>query len=277
MGLSPLIFRCFASGSSGNCYYLGTQERGILLDAGISARTIHKDLREMGLDFNNILAVLITHDHADHIRAVGTLGERIHIPIYTTASIHEGIDKNYGVQEKLRTSRHYFEKGVPFTIGDMQINTFGISHDSTDCLGYVISAFDQCFMLATDCGKPSEEMEAGIRMANHLVIEANHDEHILLNGAYPTYLKERILSDCGHQSNHTCGKLLAENFHDGLKNIFLCHLSQENNDALLAKETVEGYLSEIGKYNCEDYFLRALDRLTPSPVYTLSKDIITEY
>ena len=107
--MSKFIFRCFASGSSGNCYYIGTHQQGILIDAGISARTIRTNLREMGLDFRNIMGILVTHDHADHIRAVGTLGERFHIPVYATHDIHAGIDRNYGVQEKLRTSRHYFE------------------------------------------------------------------------------------------------------------------------------------------------------------------------
>ena len=273
-----LIFRSFASGSSGNCYYLGTFERGVLLDAGISARTIQKHLREMGLDFANILGVLITHAHADHIRSVGTLGERVHLPIYATTSIHEGIDRNYGVREKLRTSRRYFQRGVPFRIGDMEINTFDISHDSEGgCLGYVISAFGQCFMLATDCGEPNEEMEAGIRMANHLVIEANHDERMLLSGLYPPYLKQRILSDKGHQSNNVCSRLIADNFHDGLRNIFLCHLSQENNEPSVAYQAVDNCLSEANHFSGQDYFLKVLDRTEPSPVYTLNQEIITEY
>ena len=126
MDENGLIFRCFASGSSGNCYYLGTRQRGILIDAGISARQIQKCLREMNLDFQNIMGVLITHDHADHIRAVGTLGERVKLPIYTTAEIHAGIDRNYGVREKLRTSRRYFEKGKEWQLFGMTINTFGI-------------------------------------------------------------------------------------------------------------------------------------------------------
>ena len=95
MADNQLIFRSFASGSSGNCYFLGTSTWGILIDAGISARTIQKNLREMGLDYANIMGVLITHDHADHIRAVGTLGERVHLPIYSTRDIHDGIDRNY--------------------------------------------------------------------------------------------------------------------------------------------------------------------------------------
>ena len=105
MSENQLIFRSFASGSSGNCYFLGTSSWGILIDAGIAARTIQKNLREMGLDYANIMGVLITHDHADHIRAVGTLGERVHLPIFASRLIHEGINRNYGVQEKLRTSQ----------------------------------------------------------------------------------------------------------------------------------------------------------------------------
>ena len=273
MAENGLIFRCFASGSSGNCYYLGTRQRGILIDAGISARQIQKCLREMGLDFQNIMGVLITHDHADHIRAVGTLGERVKLPIYTTALIHEGIDRNYGVREKLRTSRRYFEKGQPWELFGMTINTFGIEHDSTDCLGYAIDFQGQRFVIITDCGSVNEELEAYIRTANHLVIEANHDEHMLLNGPYPTYLKERILSPRGHQSNDVCGELLARNWHEGLRNIWLCHLSLENNDPEVAYDTVAEHLLDAGVVPGEDVFLKALDRTTPSPIYELNDSI----
>ena len=232
---NQLIFRCFSSGSSGNCYYLGSQKRGILIDAGISARTIAKHLKEMGLDFQNIMGVFVTHDHADHIRAVGTLGERFHIPIYTTREIHEGIDRNYGVQEKLRTSRRYFDKGIPFELGDMQFNTFGINHDSTDCLGYVVYAYGQYFMVATDCGEPNPIMEKAI------------------------------------------AKLLADNFHEGIRNIFLCHLSQENNDPCLAFDTVRNRLeADKNKIAGTDYFLKALDRTTASPTYILGDTKIDE-
>ena len=273
MAEQELIFQAFGSGSSGNSYYLGTHEKGILIDAGISARTIQKDLKAIGLDFKNILAVLVTHDHADHIRAVGTLGERVHIPIYTTPEIHGGIDRNYGLKEKLRPSRRYFEKGKEWQLDDFTINTYGISHDSTDCLGYVIDAYGQRFMIATDCGCPNEQMEAAIRTANHIVIEANHDEMMLLNGPYPTYLKERILSDRGHQSNETCGELLERNWHDGIRNIWLCHLSQENNDPQVAYNTVSEHLLEIGIMPREDVYLKVLDRLNPSPLYTLNNTI----
>ena len=273
---NELIFRCFASGSSGNCYYLGTRQQGILIDAGISARSIQKYLREMGLDFQNIMGVLITHDHADHIRAVGTLGERVHLPIYSTALIHEGIDRNYGVREKLRTSRRYFEKGKEWELFGMKINTFNVEHDSTECVGYSIDYLGQRFVIMTDCGSVNEEMEAYIRTANHLVIEANHDEHMLLNGPYPTYLKERILSPRGHQSNDTCGELLERNWHPDLRNVWLCHLSLENNDPQLAYDTVASYLEELDILPGTDIFLKPLDRTTPSPVYVLNDKIISQ-
>lgn len=271
---NELIFRCFASGSSGNCYYLGTSQSGILIDAGISARSIQKYLREMGLDYANIMGVLVTHDHADHIRAVGTLGEKVHLPIYSTHLIHDGINHNYGVREKLRTSQRYFEKGQAWELNGMLINTFDVSHDSTECIGYVIDYQGQRFMIATDCGEPNDEMEAYLRTANHIVIEANHDEQLLLNGPYPTYLKQRILSPRGHQSNATCARLLAQNYHSGMRNVFLCHLSHENNDPNVAMNTIRDTMLEAGVVVGEDMFVTPLERLKPSPIYTLNDSVI---
>ena len=270
---NQLIFRCLASGSSGNCFYLGNHKQGILIDAGISARTIQKHLRSMGLDYANIMGVLITHDHADHIRAVGTLGERVHLPIFASRLIHEGINRNYGVQEKLRTSQRYYNVGEEWELMGMKINTFALSHDSTQCVGYVIDYQGQRFMIATDCGEPSEKMEAYIKTANHIVIEANHDEQMLLNGPYPTYLKQRILSPRGHQSNVTCGKLLADNYHEQMRNVFLCHLSHENNDPKVAMNTITEILLNEGIMPGADIFLTPLERLSPSPVYVLNENM----
>lgn len=272
MESTEVIFKCFGSGSSGNSYYVGTHERGILIDAGISARSIQRGLKSMGLELSPkyIMGVLITHDHADHIRAVGTIGERINIPIYATQLVHEGIDRNYGVREKLRTSRRYFELGKEWELFGMRINSFKISHDSTECVGYTISLNGQNFMIATDCGEPNEQLEAAIRNANHIVIEANHDEQLLLNGPYPTYLKERILSSRGHQSNDTCGMLLERNFHNGIRNIFLCHLSLENNDPQVAYNIVSESLLNAGIVAGEDVFLKTLDRIEQSPTYILN-------
>lgn len=273
--MAELIFRCFGSGSSGNCYYLGTHHEGILIDAGISARSIRSNLIEMGLDYRNIMGVLVTHDHADHIRAVGTIGDRFHVPIYGSKLIHSGIDRNYGVTEKLRTSRKYFEVGVPFKVAGMTINTFPISHDSTQCVAYLIDVAGVRFMIATDVGCVDDNLEEAISTVDHLVIEANHDEQLLLNGPYPSYLKSRILSDTGHMSNHTCGQLIAENASDKLKNIWLCHLSQENNDPQVAYDTVKSHLEEQGLEVNKNVNLIVLERKIPSPIYDLIKGTVT--
>ena len=152
----------------------------------------------------------------------------------------------------------------------MTINTFGISHDSTECVGYVIDYMDQRFMIATDCGEPNAELEEYLRTANHIIIEANHDERLLLNGPYPTYLKQRILSPRGHQSNVTCGELLERNYHPGMRNIFLCHLSQENNDPKVAYDTVSSYLMEIDVVPGRDINLCVLERTSPSATFELN-------
>ena len=128
-------FISLASGSSGNCYYIGTEKYGILIDAGIAVRTIKKGLKEAGINMEMIRAVFVTHDHADHIKAVGGLGEKLNIPIYTTARIHEGINKSYCMTEKLHSSVRYLEKQQPMQLEDFRIESFEVPHDGTDNVG----------------------------------------------------------------------------------------------------------------------------------------------
>ena len=269
-------FISLGSGSSGNCYYLSSENARILIDAGIGIRNLRRLLKEYDIDIQDIDAVFITHDHADHIRAVGTLGERVHLPIYSTRDIHDGIDRNYGVREKLRTSQRYFEKGKEWELNGMRINTFGVSHDSTECVGYVIDFLEQRFVIVTDCGQYNTTMQMYLSTANHLVIEANHDEQMLLNGPYPTYLKERILSPKGHQSNVTCGELIAKAWNPNLRNVFLCHLSHENNEPNLALNTIKDILLDEGIMPGEDVFVTPLERLKASPAYILNNQVIKQ-
>ena len=128
-------FVCFASGSSGNCYYLATDKTSILIDAGIGARTIKRRFKEFGLDLESLKAVLVTHDHVDHVKAVGVLGEKYHIPIYSTSRVHDGIKRCYNVTEKLKVSARFIQKEVSFTIGDFSITPFEVPHDSLDNIG----------------------------------------------------------------------------------------------------------------------------------------------
>lgn len=260
-------FISLASGSSGNCYFLGTDTYGILIDAGIGIRTIKKALRDIDVPMDMIRAVFVTHDHADHIKAVGNLGEKLHIPIYTTARIHTGINKSYCVTEKLHASVRYLEKQEPMVLGDFHIESFEVPHDGTDNVGYCIEIEGKVFSFLTDLGEITPTAAKYICKANYLILEANYDEEMLRMGSYPAYLKERIASKTGHLSNMAAAEFLAENITQHLRYIWLCHLSKDNNHPELAYKTVEMKLKNKGIVVGKDVQLLALKRSTPSPLY----------
>lgn len=258
-------FLCLASGSSGNCYYLGTETYGILIDAGIGVRTIKKSLKEYGLALERVRAVLITHDHADHIKAAGTLGEKYGIPIYSTPEIHIGINKNYCMTEKLSvTNTRHIYKEIPFQVEDFKVVAFEVPHDGTDNVGYCIEADGKVFSFLTDLGEITPIAAKYIQMTNHLIIEANYDEEMLRMGPYPQHLKERISSSNGHMCNRDTAEFLANNMHENLKHIWLCHLSKDNNHPELAYKTFEFILRSRGIIVGKDVQLAALKRNTPS-------------
>lgn len=262
-----IYFFSLASGSSGNCYYIGTSEYGILIDAGIPIRTIKKVLKEKSVEIEKVIAVLITHDHADHIKTVGVLGEQFHIPVYTTERVHAGINKSRYVEDKLTSSRRVIEKEIPFMIRDFCITAFPVPHDSIDSVGYFIECGEHKFTIATDVGHITETVGKYVCKANHLVIEANYDEEMLRTGSYPSFLKERVASSTGHLSNHDVAEFIATHYTPKLKNIWLCHLSRDNNHPELAFKTVDLRLFEEGIRIGKDVSLVALKRTTPSDVY----------
>lgn len=255
-----------ASGSSGNCYYLGTSSHGILIDAGIGSRTIKKYLREYGIAMETIMAVLVTHDHADHIKTIGHLGGKLNIPVYATERVHEGIERSRYVEEKLYTAKKIIEKEQSFEIGKLKITAFEVPHDSIENVGYKIECAENVIVLATDVGRVTEKLVEYASQANHLIIEANYDEEMLQRGSYPQYLKSRIVSGTGHLSNTYCGELVASIFTDKLNDVWLCHLSNDNNHPELAYKTVEGVLSKNGIVVGKDLSLKALSRGKPSGV-----------
>ncbi len=266
-----LKFLSIASGSSGNCYFIGTEGYGILLDAGISVRMIRKALKDNGIGIEQIMAVFVTHDHADHIKSVGCLGEKYNIPVYATELVHKGIEQSRYVDEKLSAnSRRLITKDVPVQIRDFTFTPFEIPHDSLDNVGYFIEFANHKFVLATDAGHINEAMTNYIRMANHLIIEANYDKEMLLNGKYPHFLKKRIMNGNGHLSNVETAEFLAANFDLHLKNIWLCHLSKDNNHPELAYKTVEMAMAQYGIRIGKDVNLMALKRMHPSELYVLS-------
>ena len=239
-------FFSLGSGSSGNCYYLGNSHYGMLIDAGLGPRVIKKRLADHGIDFSAIYALLITHDHFDHIKSAGYLGEKLHIPVYATEKVHRGIRNCPMIKNQINGSKQVIEKGNSFQIEDFRITAFDVPHDSSDNAGYFFEFGNHKLTLATDVGTITDEVAYYIGKAHHLVIESNYDEDMLHNGRYPYHLKQRISNGTGHLSNRQTAEFLANNCSEHLRNIWLCHLSGDNNCPDLAYETVKNALIRNG-------------------------------
>jgi len=265
-----LRFVCFGSGSSGNCYCLTTENGSLLIDAGIGIRALKRGLFTYGISAASIHAVVVTHDHADHIKAVGAISNERQLPVYTTAEVHQGIARNYCVSKKIPVKlQHNVSPGQTFQVADFAITPFSVPHDSTDCVGYRIVADGKTFVLITDAGRVTPEMAQRVAEANYLVIEANHDIEMLEQGPYPQHLKHRIASDTGHLSNEACAQTLVENLTPEIRHIWLCHLSEENNHPELARKTVESALRSHGIIVGADLELDVLRRKTPTGPFEL--------
>lgn len=261
-------FISLQSGSNGNCYYLGTEEYGVLIDAGIPLKQIKQSLKNVGLSFDKVVAVFVTHDHADHIKSLSAIGEKCHIPIYATELTHQGINRNYCMSEKLVQSVRFVEKDTPLLFRDMVITPFEVPHDGTDNVGYHISIAGTVFCFVTDLGYIPDTITKYIRTAHYLIIESNYDEEMLHSGHYPRFLKERISGKAGHLSNSATAAFLAKEIEEHLQHIWLCHLSGENNHPELALKTVEYALRGVGVIAGVDVQLTVLKRSTPSELYT---------
>ena len=263
-------FISLGSGSSGNCYCIFTENTGLMIDVGLGVRTLKKLFCEYGLSFSKINAILLTHDHADHVKSVGSLSHDLSVPVFSTKKVHAGVRNNYCVRHKVAPGyERYLEKNKTITIGDLEITPFDVPHDSTDNVGYMLTHQGVNFCLITDAGHVTDEMKSFIQKANYLVLEANYDEEMLRVGTYPDYLKERISGPNGHLSNSTCGKILAENATPALRHVWLCHLSEENNHPELARITVEQVLRQHGIAPGKDFLVEILKRKTPSGLYDL--------
>jgi phosphoribosyl 1,2-cyclic phosphodiesterase len=263
------FFQSYGSGSSGNCYFIGNENYGILIDAGVSSRKVRKCLKDCGLTVYDIRAVFITHDHADHISSVGTFGERFLVPVYATHDTHKGIDVNYSVTHKLERSKRFLEKGKAVAIEEMTVTAFPVSHDATDSVGYAIEFQGKKITIATDLGEISAEAAEHLRTSDYIVIEANYDDEMLRNGTYPYLLQERIRAATGHLSNAQTADFLAQNYTEQWQRIFLCHLSKDNNSPQTARETVENALTLPSKTAGKKVDVMSLPRTTPTMLFKL--------
>ncbi len=263
-------FMSIGSGSCGNCYYIGVDDYGILIDAGIHTKTIRAALKKEGIPFESICAVFVTHDHADHIKSLGVISSKANIPVYATRLVHEGINRNYCITKPVDSVyARYVEKEEKTTFRAFEITPFEVPHDGSDNVGYFIEIGDISFCIATDLGCITETVAYYVNKANYLVIESNYEEQMLMMGRYPQFLKNRVASSTGHLSNQTAAKYLAANFNEHLKHIWLCHLSEENNHPELAYKAME---MEFGRYGIivgKDVEVDVLKRATPSKMFYL--------
>lgn len=231
-------FCSIASGSSGNCIYAGSADTSVLIDAGISGKRIEAGLNSLDLTTPDIDAILITHEHSDHIKGLGVLARRYGIPIYATQGTVGALKKSTAIGKIPEDLWHVIEADSSFTVGDLAVKPFSISHDAAEPVGYRIEHGGKSLATATDMGCYDEYTVHALKDLDVLLLESNHDVRMLEAGRYPYYLKRRILGEKGHLSNETAGQLLCRVLHEGIREIFLGHLSEENNYEALAFETV---------------------------------------
>jgi phosphoribosyl 1,2-cyclic phosphodiesterase len=239
-----LNFCSLSSGSSGNCYYIGNEFFGILIDAGISATSIRKFLRDMNISMQTIMGVMITHNHSDHIKGLEVLTRKNKLPAFTTHNVWDSI-----LTPRMKITRDCIREirlHEKFHLAGFDIEAFPVFHDAPETIGFHICTGDKKITIVTDLGHICTTASQYIRDANLLVIESNYDEEMLVNGRYPYYLKKRIQSDNGHLGNLQTSTFLAEIVNDNLSHICLAHLSKNNNTPEKALNTLQQTLSEKG-------------------------------
>ena len=236
-----------ASGSSGNCIYIGSDNTHVLVDAGISNKRIEMGLNDLGLNARELDGILITHEHSDHIKGLGVLARKYGTPIYSTKETLEEIQDSKSLGEIPEDLMHPITPDVDFMVGDLEVKPFRIDHDAANPVAYRVQNEKRSVAVATDMGHYSQYIIDHLQGLDAILLEANHDEDMLKNGSYPQILKQRILGTRGHLSNVSAAWLLAH-MERLPEEVFLAHLSQENNLPSLALQTVRGILdaNEVG-------------------------------
>jgi len=231
-----------SSGSKGNCTFLGTKHTKVLIDAGINSKTLRKRLAEIDVELEQIDAILITHEHSDHILGLKTLAFKMGIPVIANHETAKGIVETFHSCPKFKI----FSTGETFEFGDLEIHPFSIPHDTLDPVGFTIKVENLKLGFCTDLGFATSVVQTRLRHCDYLYLEANHQPSMVHASQRPAMLKQRILSKTGHLSNEACGNLLAQIFHPELKHVHLAHLSNECNTPQTALDVIKGIMQEHG-------------------------------
>lgn len=244
---SNLHYISFGSGSSGNSCYVGNSRGGIVIDAGIRADIIEDELKANGVPMHHVKALVLTHDHSDHVRySYNLLRNNRHLALFCTPRVLNGLLRRHSISKRIREYHTPIFKEIPFKVAGMEITAFDVPHDGSDNMGFSIDFAGHRFVLATDLGMVSERARHYMSRANYLVIEANYDFDMLRLGRYPEYLKARIRAGNGHLDNRDTAAFLKEIVNPDLKYVFLCHLSKDNNTPVKALKEVRDALEGSG-------------------------------
>jgi phosphoribosyl 1,2-cyclic phosphodiesterase len=238
-----------ASGSRGNCAVVASASTKILVDAGISGRETFKRLKSMGEDAHSLSAILVTHEHSDHIYGLVTLAKRLSIPVFMTGATHQAwaraLRDEHGEKPRLDKFER-FEAGYRFHVGDIEVKPFTIPHDAADPVGFTFRAEGVKIGIATDLGYLPVSVRDHLRGCDVLVMESNHDLEMLRVGPYPWSVKQRVMSRVGHLSNEALANFLINDYDNSATFVVLAHLSEQNNHPEIARREAEKALSSRG-------------------------------
>lgn len=264
-----MIISSISSGSSGNCIYIGSENTHLLVDMGISGKKIEEGLNYFEKSAADICGILITHEHSDHVKGIGSFVKKYKVPVYGTietlaAVKHQAYGKSIPVDLMI-----YIKPGDEFDIGDITVNVTKTSHDAANSVCYRFTNNNRSIAMATDLGKYDDEILNHLSGADVLYLESNYDPEMLMVGTYPYYLKLRIDGEKGHLSNELSAKLISEVLSPKLQSIILAHLSKDNNYPEIAYMTHKNMLDEKWIYDKAQPELFVAKRDVPSVTYTI--------
>ena len=260
-------FMSLSSGSCGNCYYIGNDGHALLIDAGVSLRRMKRILEDAHLSYDSFSSILVTHDHMDHVRSLHSYCKKLHKPVYATAYLHGAMAERTIRTPELAACRRDLAAGWNEVDG-FRVRWFEVPHDASQTVGYAIEADGHKFVIMTDIGHMTDEAVALASQADTVVVESNYDMDMLMGGPYPHELKMRICQGNGHLSNDACADAIRRFWHPGLRNLFLCHLSENNNTPQRAVACAQAALQSLGVEQGQTRLL-ALPRRSPSHLMVL--------